>query len=230
MSAATNSTRTAPARDVLARLHAEAKGDRLRFLGFLPKLAAGLAQRKKFWDVMTPAAMKDVYMPVNPDQGQLLYLTARALGAQSVVEFGTSFGISALYLGAAARDNGGQVVTTEIEPNKIETATRNIREAGLDDVVRLLPGDVMKTLADHPGPIDLLFLDGWNALYLPLMNMLGPRLRPGAVLLVDNASFPGVKAFLASVHTSRGFVTTLIESDKGAMELGTFVGPWERFA
>lgn len=205
----------------LARLHAAADGDG-------PRIAVGLA--RSLGHGLKPHHMKDAYIAVSRGQGRLLYALARSAVAKNIVEFGTSFGISALYLGAAARDNGGQVVTTEIEPNKIETATRNIREAGLDDVVRLLPGDVMNTLADHPGPIDLLFLDGWNDLYLPLMNMLGPRLRPGAVLLVDNASFPGVKAFLASVHTSRGFVTTLIESDKGAMELGTFVGPWEPFA
>lgn len=190
-----------------------------------PRIAVGLA--KSLGLGLKPHHMKDAYIAVSRGQGRLLYALARSAGATNIVEFGTSFGISALYLGAAARDNGGHVVTTEIETNKIEAATQSIRDAGLDDVVRLLPGDVMETLAGHPGPIDFLFLDGWNDLYIPLTNMLGPRLKAGATIAMDNASFPGAKAFLTTLRASRAFVTTLIESDKGAMEVGCFTGPWE---
>ena len=216
---ALDSTREAPAREVLARLHAEAKGDRLRFLGFLPKLAAGLAQRKGLWDVMTPAAMKEVYMPVNPDQGKLLYLTARALGARNVVEFGTSFGISTIYLGCAVKDNGGgRVIGSEIEPTKHARATQNLRDAGVGEVAEVRLGDALATLAGVPAPIDLVLLDGWKDLYLPILKLLAPKLRRGSVVLADNiftfrASLrPYVEYVQSGEH---GFVSTTLPLSDG---------------
>jgi predicted O-methyltransferase YrrM len=227
MSAAHNSTRTAPAGEVLTRLHAEAKGDRLRFLGFLPKLAAGLAQRKKFWDVMTPAAMKDVYMPVNPDQGQLLYLTARALGARNVVEFGTSFGISTIYLACAVKDNGGGRVTgSEIEPTKHTRATQNLRDAGVGEIAEVRLGDALATLADVAAPIDLVLLDGWKELYLPILQMLTPKLRPRAVVLADNIfTFrASLRPYVEHVQSgANGFVSTTLPISDG-FEYSVYVG------
>ena len=176
-----------PVRDTLDRLHADAKGDLRHFLKLAPKIVAGFARGKGLWDVMTPAAMKDTYIPVNPEQGKLLYLTARALGARTIVEYGTSFGISTIYLAAAVRDNGGGVVIgTEIEPGKHAKALANVAEAGLTEFVDVRLGDAQETLQETPGPIDLVLMDGWKDLYLPLVKLLTPRLRPCAVVLGDN--------------------------------------------
>ncbi len=121
-------------RATLTRLHEEADGDR-------PRIALGMA--KSLGLGLKPHHMKDAYIAVSRGQGRLLYALARMSAAKNIVEFGTSFGISATYLGAAARDNGGRVVTAEIEPNKIEAASQNLRSAGLEDVVRIAAGDVM---------------------------------------------------------------------------------------
>lgn len=214
-----NSTREAPARDVLARLHTAAKGDRLRFPALLPKLVLGRLAGKGLWDVMTPTAMKDVYMPVNPDQGKLLYLTARSLGAQNVVEYGTSFGISTIYLACAVKDNGGgRVIGTEIEPSKHARATQNLRDAGVSEFAEVRLGDALATLADAPAPIDLVLLDGWKDLYLPILKLLAPRLRRGAVVLADNiftfrASLrPYVEYVQSGEH---GFVSTTLPLSDG---------------
>lgn len=178
---------TGPARDTLDRLHAAAKRDVGQFLKLAPKLVAGFARGRGLWDILTPEAMKDAYIPVNPEQGRLLYLTARALDARTVVEYGTSFGISTIYLAAAVRDNGGGVVIgTEIEPGKHATALANLAEAGLADVVDIRLGDAKETLQQTPEPIDLVLMDGWKDLYLPLVKLLAPRLRPRAVVLGDN--------------------------------------------
>ncbi len=130
---------------------------------------------------------KDIYMSVSREGGQLLYLLTRAVRAQTVVEFGTSFGISTLFLASAVRDNGGgQVITTEVQPDKARRAQENFVAAGLDDLVDLRLGDALETLRELPGPVDLLTLDGWPTLRLPVLSRVQPWLRPGALVIVDD--------------------------------------------
>jgi predicted O-methyltransferase YrrM len=73
-----------------------------------------------------------------------------------------------------------------MEPGKVRAARANIEKAGLTQFAEVREGDAMKTLATLEGPIDFLLLDGWKDIYLPMIKMLGPRLRPGAVVLADN--------------------------------------------
>jgi predicted O-methyltransferase YrrM len=171
---------------VVDRLHAAASGDAFRMLAHLPTFLGALLDRK------LPAAemsrrFKDVYIPLSRPQGKLLYLVARSLDARRIVEFGSSFGISTLYAAAAARDNGtGRVIGSELEPGKRAKALEHLAEAGLDGVAEVRLGDALQTLRDVPSPIDLVLLDGWKDLYLPMIEMLAPKLRPGAVVLADN--------------------------------------------
>jgi predicted O-methyltransferase YrrM len=131
--------------------------------------------------------IKDLYLCLSPKQGTLAYMAARSLRARRVVEFGTSFGVSTIYLAAAVRDNGGGVVIgSEIEPCKIAKARGHIEEAGLSDQVEIREGDACETLRDPGGPVDMVLLDGMKALYLPIVEMLKPHLRKGAVVLADN--------------------------------------------
>jgi predicted O-methyltransferase YrrM len=103
------------------------------------------------------------------------------------VEFGTSFGISTIHLAAAVRDNGtGRVVSTELHPAKVARARANLAEAGLADVVTILAGDALQTLASLPGPVEFILLDGWKNLYLPVLRQLEPRLTPGALIVADD--------------------------------------------
>ncbi|HEL3782709.1 TPA: O-methyltransferase [Stenotrophomonas maltophilia] len=133
--------------------------------------------------------LKDLWLPVSPETGRLLYLLARSSRARSIVEFGTSFGISSIHLAAALRDNGGgRLITTEFEPDKAHRAAAHLREAGLADLVELRVGDALQTLAaDLPESIDLVLLDGAKVLYPEVLDLLQARLRPGALVLADNA-------------------------------------------
>jgi predicted O-methyltransferase YrrM len=116
-----------------------------------------------------------------------LYLTGRALGAKTIVEFGTSFGISTIYLAAAVRDNGGgTVIGSEIEASKHARAEAHLQEAGLSDIADIRLGDALETLRQLPQPVDMVLLDGWKELYLPVLGLVRPRLRRGAVVLADN--------------------------------------------
>jgi Methyltransferase domain len=99
--------------------------------------------------------------------------------ARALVEFGTSFGISTSYLAAAVIDNGtGRVLSTELGATKIAAARSNLAEAGVAEAVTILPGDALSTLADIPGPIGLVLLDGWKDLCLPVLRLLEDRLAP----------------------------------------------------
>jgi predicted O-methyltransferase YrrM len=139
---------------------------------------------------------KDVIMSVSREGGRLLYLLARAIRARTVVEFGTSFGISTLFLASAVRDNGGgQVITTELQVDKARRARASFDAAGLGDLVDLRVGDARETLEDLPGPVDLVLLDGWLDLRAPILKLVHPRLRPGALVIVDDIDLYQDQAF-----------------------------------
>ena len=222
-----NSLQSGPVREVLDRLHADAKSDRLKFLSLIPRFAAGLLRGQKLFDVLTPEAMKDFYLPVSREQGEFLYLTARAIGASQVVEFGTSFGISTIYLAAAVRDNGsGEVIGSEIEASKVQVAKANLEAAGLAAHADVRLGDAMETLRDLPEPIDLVLLDGWKDLYIPVLERVTPRLRPGSVVLADNIfTFrKSLRPYVESMQSGeRGFASTTLHIADG-FEYSVYLG------
>jgi predicted O-methyltransferase YrrM len=171
---------------VLERLHRAARGDWRFFVRHLPRMASAVFGRGGGDPAAQARFMKDVYIPLSRAQGRFLYLVARSLGARRIVEFGTSFGVSTIYAAAAARDTGGRVIGSELEPGKHRAATANLAEAGLSEFAEVRLGDACETLRDVEAPVDLVLLDGWKELYLPMLELLAPKLRPGAVVLGDN--------------------------------------------
>jgi len=222
-----NSLKAEPTRSVLDRLHADARRDRVRFLALVPRFLGGFVRRKSFFEIMTPESMKSCYIPVSRGQGEFLYLLVRAGKPKTVIEFGTSFGISTVYLAAGLRDNGeGLVIGTEIEPSKHARALANLRDAGLTEYAEVRLGNALETLRDVPEPVDLVFLDGWKDLYLPVMELLEPRLRPGSVVLADNiftfrtALRPYVERVQSGAH---GFESTTLRIGDG-FEYSVYLG------
>ena len=131
-------------------------------------------------------------------------MLARAVRARTIVEFGTSFGISTLHLAAALRDNGGgRLIGSEFEPSKIARARANLGAGGLSDLVEIREGDALQTLArDLPNSIDLVLLDGAKSLYSPILSLLEGRLRGGARIVADNAD--DSPEYLARVRSAPG--------------------------
>jgi predicted O-methyltransferase YrrM len=128
-----------------------------------------------------------LYIPVSPETGRLLYSLIRAGRPQTVVEFGTSFGIATIHLAAAIRDNGaGRVISTELNLAKAQRAREHLAEAGLADVVDIVTGDALSTLATVSGPIGFALLDGWKELYLDMLRVIEPQLSPGALVAADD--------------------------------------------
>jgi predicted O-methyltransferase YrrM len=154
-------------------------------------------------------ALESTYMPISREGGELLYILVRAKRPKTVIEFGTSYGISTIYLAAAVADNGtGRVVSTELSETKVLAARANIEEARLADRVTILLGDAMTTLNDIPGPIDLVLLDGWKDLCLPVLRSLESRLTSGALIVADDINLPSLIAYLEYVrHPANGYIS-----------------------
>jgi predicted O-methyltransferase YrrM len=182
----------ARAEAVLARLDEQGKGQ--------------LAEMRRFYDAKRQSAerttnpdsasdmafVRDKLVALDPEKCDLCYMLCRSIKARRVVEFGTSFGVSTIYLAAAVRDTvrdlGGEgiVIGTEIEPAKAAVATANLAEAGLGAFLDLRVGDARETLKDAGGPVDFLLLDSWIPLVRPVMEVVAPQLRPGAIVICDN--------------------------------------------
>jgi predicted O-methyltransferase YrrM len=172
-------------------------------------------------------AMSEFYIPVTPEAGRLLYALVRATRPATVVEFGMSFGISAIHLASAVRDNGsGRVVTTELSANKIAAAKKTFTETGLDDVITVLEGDALSTLADLDGPVDFVLLDGWKDLYLPVIKLLEPRLSTGALIVADNTNAADTQPYLDRVRNpDNGYVSfNLLVRESDSMEVSCRTG------
>ena len=168
------------------------------------------------------ALLVDAFIPVSPDAGRLLYTLVRSAAPGTTIEFGTSFGISTIYMAAAVRDRGtGTVITTEINTGKARRASEYIREAGLSDLVDLRVGDALQTLKDLKRDTSVVFLDGWKELYLPVLRLLEPALQPGALVIADDLDlFPdALRPYLAYVRDpANGYVSVTVPVGD-AMEL-----------
>lgn len=130
----------------------------------------------------------DKLVALDRDKAEFCYQLCRSLRAARIVEAGTSFGISTLYLAAAVRDNqvdNGVVVGTEYEPKKAEAARENFKAAGLSEFIELREGDLRQTLQDVAGPVDFMLVDIWEVA-LPALALVSPCLRPGAMVVTDN--------------------------------------------
>lgn len=207
-----NTLRTPQVKTVLDRLFAAGAQDdeapRWRQLGLS-------------WETATAQERADAseatYMPISPQGGDLLYILARAKRPNIIVEFGTSYGTSTIYLAAAVADNGtGHVVSTELNTAKANAARANLDEARLGDHVTILPGDAMTTLNDVPGPFDRVLLDGWKDLCLPLLRSLESRLASGALIVADDIKLSSLSGYLEYVRDpANGYVSTAFLVEDG---------------
>lgn len=160
--------------------------------------------------------MSDRYMPISPETGTLLYTMIRAARPEAVVEFGTSYGISGLYIAAALRDNGvGHLYTTELSSKKVTAAARNFEQAGVADVVTILPGDARETLASVTESIGIVLLDGWKEMYLPVLALIEPKLRSGATIVADNTTRADVAPYLDYVRDPGNGYTSMSMGARG---------------
>jgi len=154
----------------------------------------------------------EAYMPVPPEVGQLLYVLTRSKRPTTIVEIGTSYGISAIHFAAALSDNGeGRLITAELSETKVKAARTHLESLGLAHWVDIHQGDAFETLRAIDRPVDLLFLDGWKDFYLRLLQMIEPNLAPGALVIGDDTRlFPErLAGYLAYVRNPQNSYQSL---------------------
>ena len=211
----------------LDRLHKSARIDMLRIARIAPRIVPHFLGLVKIDDAKLSHSMRETFLPVSRSQGHMLYLIARSIDAQRIVEFGTSFGISTIYLAAAVKDNGGVRVTgSELDASKHARAKEHLREAGLDAFAEIELGDAVETLATVEGPIDMVLLDGWKDSYLQVLEVLKPKLRPRAIVLGDNIFRfkKSLRPYVDYMQSGKnGFVSSTLDISDG-FELSVFTG------
>ena len=171
------------------------------------------------------AFLSDKLVALDRDKAEFCYQLCRATNARRIVEIGTSFGISTLYLAAAVRDNihasggNGVVIGTEYEPAKARAARAHFAQAGLGDLIDLREGDLRETLDGIEGSIDFMLVDIWIRMARPALELVTPRLRRGAIVICDNtARFRAEYADYFACLESSGFRTMTLPFD-GGLEL-----------
>jgi predicted O-methyltransferase YrrM len=138
------------------------------------------------------AFRSDKFVALDRDKAEFCYQLCRATDVRRVVEVGTSYGVSTLYLAAAVRDNvkntgdKGLVIGTEYEPAKAAAAREHFAQAGLGDYIDLREGDLRETLKEIPELIDFVLMDVWVRMARSALELLFPHLRLGAVVVCDN--------------------------------------------
>ncbi|MFT3901012.1 MAG: class I SAM-dependent methyltransferase [Gordonia sp. (in: high G+C Gram-positive bacteria)] len=202
--------------------------------GALPML--GQAVRSKLrdgtWDPTMSEPGKrflaDKYVALDPEKAALCYLLCRSLDARRVVEVGTSYGVSTIYLASAIRDNlaaapgeSGTVIGTEHEPAKVAAAREHLVEAGVADYADILAGDLRETLPAVDGPIDFVLVDIWIPMAEPALRILEPKLRRGALVVCDNivSGASSYRAYTDYVRDPDGPFQSVTVPGRGGIEV-----------
>jgi predicted O-methyltransferase YrrM len=198
---------------------------------FTARAAEGSLDSNSF-DARTNEFLKDKLIALDRSKAEFCYHVCRALRASRVVEAGTSFGVSTIFLACAVRDNlhhgtppvavgrSWGVIGTELEPEKAGMARSHFAEAGLSDFIDLREGDLRKTLVDVEGPIDFMLIDIWTPMARPALALIAPRLREGAVVICDNTTQfrEAYREYFEFVHDSRNGLRTMTLPFEGGLE------------
>ena len=160
----------------------------------------------------------DLLLSVGREAGILLYLLATGANARRILELGSSYGYSTVWLGAAARATGGKVTSLELKDYKIEHARQALARAGLSTRVEFHAGDCLDSLRTLPGPFDFVLLDVWKDMYLPCFDLVHPKLERGGVIAADNMVLPESARVHADAYRQR--VRAAGDMDSVLLEVG----------
>ena len=149
------------------------------------------------------ASRDEMLLAVGRSTGQLLNILARESNATSILELGTSYGYSAVWLAEAARDTGGTVTTIELAAQKSAYARAKLASVGLDRYVDFRVGDAVDMLESLPGPFDFVLVDLWKDLYVPCFDRFRDKLAEGAIVVADNMLYPEMARADAAAYQKR---------------------------
>ncbi|PGH27198.1 hypothetical protein AJ80_01155 [Polytolypa hystricis UAMH7299] len=232
--------------NILDKLHAESSAQESSFSIFTWWIRKQLLSlfTKEIWSSRDDDYMRDKFIALEADKSEFLYLLARSTGATCIVEAGTSFGVSTIYLALAAGQNAAEkassfavspeqapkVIGTENEPSKAARAKEHWKQAGeeVEPYITLLEGDLRELLpkeVDKTDRIDLLLLDIWTPMALPALKIVQPKLRHGALIIADNTTFSraNYKEFLDYIHDPKHGFKTMTTPFRGGLEVAVYL-------
>lgn len=154
---------------------------------------------------------------LSPEAARFLHVLAQAVRATRVLEVGTSYAYSTLWLADAARRNGGFVTTCELSGERAAIARETLSRAGVLDIVRVVEGDAAETIPTLPGPFDFVFFDADKRLYVTYLELVLPKLLPGSLIIADNilSHRHEVSEYLQRVRSDPALETTTIPVGDG---------------
>jgi caffeoyl-CoA O-methyltransferase len=176
-------------------------------------IARSAAEKKILATLDAAAHAGETYENVPATDGRMLRLLAEAVNAQTVVEIGTSTGLSGLWLSMALEKTGGHLTTFEYDPGRAAIAKKHFSQAGVEQLITIVQGDAHKTLARLQNPIDLAFIDADKDGYVDYLNKLLPLLRPGGLLLAHNVDM--VPSYVHAVTTNPNLDTVFYMQGNG---------------
>jgi predicted O-methyltransferase YrrM len=171
-------------------------------------------------EVLKTVDVNTLLIPVGEEVGRLMHSLVVGLDAKIIVELGTSYGYSTLFLADAARATGGKVYSYDVAAKKQAYAREQLERAELADFVEFRLGDAVETLSSQPGPVDFVLMDLWKDLYIPCLEKLAPMLGASGTILADNMTFPlqarkDALAYQAAVRAIPGMQATLLPIGNG---------------
>jgi len=156
---------------------------------------------------------------VPTQDGRMLRLLAESIGAKTVVEIGTSNGISAIWLAIGVRKSGGKVITHEINPETVKLAQENFKRAGVADIVTVVEGDAHETVKKLKGPVDMVFIDADKEGYADYLKKLLPLVRPGGLICAHNINGRQANPEFVKAATTNPELETVLYSAGAGMSV-----------
>ncbi|WP_025031063.1 O-methyltransferase [Nitratireductor aquibiodomus] len=161
---------------------------------------------------------------IGPEAGTLLNVLARSIKSPRILEIGTSYGYSGLWLAEAARARGGHVLSLECDAHKSDHARGEAHAAGLAEWIEHRTGDAVTLIPTLEGKFDMVFLDLWKDLYVPCFDAFVPKLAPGALVVADNmgrGGGAGTRAYAERIRCEPRFESVMVPVGTG-MEISRF--------
>jgi predicted O-methyltransferase YrrM len=196
------------------------------FVAFSAVMAAGAAgaraQTPELTKLLQQIKSADTdELAVSEEDGRLLRVMVATSGAKRVLEIGGAYGYSAIWMGLGLRQTGGRLTTIEYDPGRAKLAADNVRQAGLADVVTVIPGDAFKEIPRIEGQFDFVFLDAWKRDYKRFLDLMLPRLAPRALFLAHNVvnKQSEMRDFLDAIKNDPRLFTTIVAPSGEGMSI-----------
>jgi predicted O-methyltransferase YrrM len=194
------------------------------FRAVIEEYEARAAREEKLWETLTPEdagrRRDEMLLPVGRAAGVLLNLLIQEGDARRILEVGSSYGYSTQWLAAGAREVKGKVTSLELQAPKVEYARARLARAALADYVEFRIADALDSLRALTGPFDFVLVDLWKDLYVPVFELLYPKLAPGAIIVADNmlqpeSARPHANAYRERVRAASGMSSVLLSVGNG---------------